>query len=1071
MGLIFRINTTVRTIPTIPTIRTIRTIPAMKRPLPLVLLALALAAPSSRAAAVTPPDQPVLIDTSASAGSVVASSTSAVAYPASKAFDGKWSDMSADRWLAYINPNKHDYTGDATGESPAYVVYRFNDAAKVNMLRIRIPGDSNYAPTDRAPKAWTFLGSDDGTTWTTLDTRSGVTWASGDTVKTFSFENKRKYEYYKFSCTEIGGVNDYLQIYELQFLYDAGIVLTDLTTATSGRVSSASGTHGSYPATKAFDGNRADTNGRWLSSIGDHMYLVYRFNDATAVNAIRVWNGSDSAGGWNSTGRAPKAWTFSGSNDGETWTTLDTQASETGWAANGESRYYAFENDTPYEYYKYDCTALNGGTDYLQLWELEFFYVNTGSPALGIVSLSRTGAAAYSLSATEDANAADLAWIAGDGASATTNGWQSVAEGGTANWTVSGLAADTTYEISVLATNENGMAETVAGTVYTGTLSLGAATDDAIALYKFGYIDALEYNSPKVQGILRSELADFELPQRMLIGSDCHQWSVYPKHDSTTGASVAFCARIRALPSFKGLLMALTSPETRMGVAEALMQPSYCPSLSLCGHSVELSPGINVIIGENGSGKTSILDLMCPDIKPKDWVKRTGRALSFSCAKKPDHVTYIQQGDLQERYHKGTLFDSTLYLTPVHTSFELAVRAYASEIKKRIRQNISVADARETARSAVFLIDPSKEQQTHSFQATIPEGFSSLGNPWRKAPETLHGISSEIEAETKKGEVYSSDEIAKLQAAQRLIDEVRASVKRRKEERAVEIAARSVVLNALKKYKNAVQKRSSDEDIERNAYQESRTKFIDAVIGLARAESLTPITPIPSLLDADAGSTTNQRQGFNFVRTAAYVGSPDYGSGLLEKFRVGYRTLESLCAINSAEGAAKSIPSGKAATWETDFDSLVDKYIAEMEVCSDTIIDGNKVATGNTMGERAITYFKYVSLNMDGSSVLVVDQPEDNISNQRISGALLDYLNDLRIRGQVILATHNPLLVVNLDADNVIAIKEDSQGRKSVSFGCLESDEDGDVLQDIADIMDGGKEAIRKRMRAYGSVY
>lgn len=601
--------------------------------------------------------------------------------------------------------------------------------------------------------------------------------------------------------------------------------------------------------------------------------------------------------------------------------------------------------------------------------------------------------------------------------------------------------------------------------------SLGAATDDAIALYKFGYIDALEYNSPKVQGILRSELADFELPQRMLIGSDCHQWSVYPKHDSTTGASVAFCARIRALPSFKGLLMALTSPETRMGVAEALMQPSYCPSLSLCGHSVELSPGINVIIGENGSGKTSILDLMCPDIKPKDWVKRTGRALSFSCAKKPDHVTYIQQGDLQERYHKGTLFDSTLYLTPVHTSFELAVRAYASEIKKRIRQNISVADARETARSAVFLIDPSKEQQTHSFQATIPEGFSSLGNPWRKAPETLHGISSEIEAETKKGEVYSSDEIAKLQAAQRLIDEVRASVKRRKEERAVEIAARSVVLNALKKYKNAVQKRSSDEDIERNAYQESRTKFIDAVIGLARAESLTPITPIPSLLDADAGSTTNQRQGFNFVRTAAYVGSPDYGSGLLEKFRVGYRTLESLCAINSAEGAAKSIPSGKAATWETDFDSLVDKYIAEMEVCSDTIIDGNKVATGNTMGERAITYFKYVSLNMDGSSVLVVDQPEDNISNQRISGALLDYLNDLRIRGQVILATHNPLLVVNLDADNVIAIKEDSQGRKSVSFGCLESDEDGDVLQDIADIMDGGKEAIRKRMRAYGSVY
>ena len=445
----------------------------MKRILPLVLLAFALAAPSARAAAVTPPDQPVLIDTSASAGSVVASSSSSATYSADHAFDGNWAD-NAGRWLAYTNPD-NDYGSGVHGETPMYLVYRFNVPTKVNVLRLLIQNANEW--DKRSPKAWTFLGSHDGETWTTLDTRSGVAWASGTVTKSFSFENQTAYEYYKFSCTEILGENNYMQLYEIQFLYDTGIVLTDLTTATSGSVSSASGTHGSYPATKAFDGNRADTNGRWLSSIGDHMYLVYRFNDATAVNAIRVWNGSDSAGGWNSTGRAPKTWTFSGSNDGETWTTLDTQASETGWAANGESRYYAFENNTPYEYYKYDCTALNGGTDYLQLWELEFFYVNTGSPALGIVSLSRTGAAAYSLSATEDANAADLAWIAGDGASTTTNGWQSVAEGGTANWTVSGLATDTTYEISVLATNENGMAETVAGTIYTGTLSLGAATD------------------------------------------------------------------------------------------------------------------------------------------------------------------------------------------------------------------------------------------------------------------------------------------------------------------------------------------------------------------------------------------------------------------------------------------------------------------------------------------------------------------------------------------------------------------------------------------------------------------
>ncbi len=443
-------------------------------PLVAALLAFALAAPEARADAVPAPDQPVLIDTSSSAGSVVTSSVSAVAYPASKAFDDAWSTISADRWLAYINPNKHDYTGDATGETPAYVVYRFNAATKVNMLRIRIPGDSDYAPTDRAPKAWTFRGSNDGETWTTLDTRSGVTWASGTTVKTFSFENGTKYAYYKFECTEIGGTNDYLQIYELQFLYDAGIVLTDLTTSSSGGVSDSSATLDGYPGANAFDGLRSASGHRWLANVGADMYVTYRFNEPTAVNLLGVFNAG--AGAWSYDTRAPKDWTFQASNDGTTWTTLDTQTGETGWG-EGEVRYYSFKNNARYTYYKYSCTANNGQSDYLQLWELEFYFLNQDGPALGNVSLARTGALAYSLSATEDANAADLSYILSDGETVSTNGWQSVAEGNSATWTISGLSADTTWQATILATNASDTAEKIAGTLYTGELSLGATTN------------------------------------------------------------------------------------------------------------------------------------------------------------------------------------------------------------------------------------------------------------------------------------------------------------------------------------------------------------------------------------------------------------------------------------------------------------------------------------------------------------------------------------------------------------------------------------------------------------------
>ena len=216
-------------------------------PLMAMLFAFALAAPEARAAAVTPPDKPVLIDTSASAGSVVTSSVSSVDLSAANAFDGLWSNAD-HRWLAYNNPN-NDYGSGVHGESPMYLVYRFKVPTKVNILRLRIPNDWEW--DKRSPKAWTFLGSNDGTNWTTLDTRSGVTWTSG-AVMDFAFENDTKYAYYKFNCTEISGTNNYMMLWEIQFLRRSDIVLTDLTSP-SGTVTSTASNDWTKPAANALD--------------------------------------------------------------------------------------------------------------------------------------------------------------------------------------------------------------------------------------------------------------------------------------------------------------------------------------------------------------------------------------------------------------------------------------------------------------------------------------------------------------------------------------------------------------------------------------------------------------------------------------------------------------------------------------------------------------------------------------------------------------------------------------------------------------------------------------------------
>ncbi len=105
------------------------------------------------------------------------------------------------------------------------------------------------------------------------------------------------------------------------------------------------------------------------------------------------------------------------------------------------------------------------------------FYENKVKPEIGEVTLARNSATEYSLEAVESVNDADLYYILSDGITVSTNEAKSVVAGGTASWSISDLSADTTYQISVFATNDYGCAEVVAGTLYTGALVLTKDSD------------------------------------------------------------------------------------------------------------------------------------------------------------------------------------------------------------------------------------------------------------------------------------------------------------------------------------------------------------------------------------------------------------------------------------------------------------------------------------------------------------------------------------------------------------------------------------------------------------------
>lgn len=70
-----------------------------------------------------------------------------------------------------------------------------------------------------------------------------------------------------------------------------------------------------------------------------------------------------------------------------------------------------------------------------------------------------------------------------------------------------------------------------------GANSFSGACSDILDYLEIGYISAIEIQSPNVEGIVKNNLVDmseFCNSIGLLIGIDCHEWAVYPNHDSRT---------------------------------------------------------------------------------------------------------------------------------------------------------------------------------------------------------------------------------------------------------------------------------------------------------------------------------------------------------------------------------------------------------------------------------------------------------------------------------------------------------------------------------------------------------
>ncbi len=97
-----------------------------------------------------------------------------------------------------------------------------------------------------------------------------------------------------------------------------------------------------------------------------------------------------------------------------------------------------------------------------------------------------------------------------------------------------------------------------------------------------------------------------------------------------------------------------------------------------------------------------------------------------------------------------------------------------------------------------------------------------------------------------------------------------------------------------------------------------------------------------------------------------------------------------------------------------------------------------------------------------GEEPLILDQPEDDLDNHLIYELIVGQLREVKLGRQVLVVTHNPNIVVNGDAELVVALK--SQGTQTVQ-ACTGSLQEDRVRATICDTMEGGRDAFEKRYR------
>lgn len=564
---------------------------------------------------------------------------------------------------------------------------------------------------------------------------------------------------------------------------------------------------------------------------------------------------------------------------------------------------------------------------------------------------------------------------------------------------------------------------------------------------------------------------------RFITGSDCHKWNEYPEEDENFSFTYLKC-----LPTFRGLAMAVTNVK-RIKLVNSFFTSSDNKvdniKININGKEkiIPLSRGINAIIGDNSIGKSLLIHkltnyeyLSNKKIQEKYEEYLIKNNIQINSTIEQDKIyRFDKQGAVREMFEKKTfnvkgflnsyfppIPNVEKYKTKVKDEIELYIENiknnYDYEEKRKDITNISIKAFEENAKS--LNIQKSKKNYTVKIQKIndIIAEFDDINIKLDKLIKNKNILEEDVTLLKEQKELYNT-----------LIDKYKKEVEKWNfKDKKIKI-----VNEILGELSQILQKSKTDNTKAIDSYENSLEAFEDNIVNLY-LQSKKERKYQPNIENEKIPIEYNCIGKYRFINKCEVEEiSNDYIIKSIQKV-VGKRVkdVNDLTENNISDkiegidffDKLNSLKKIMFENIELDF-----KYKPVINN-----LDDKDVTKELSSGFNAKIYFDILSEQTQKDGIFIIDQPEDDVSQKSIKEYLLEDFYNMCQNRQIILITHNPQFIVNLDVDNVIYLGKNDDNEIIIQSGALEFvNKECDILKIVADNIDGGIGSINERWKRY----